>query len=154
MKTPSISLVHVLIGKSVIETLLVGTLAVVAFMNVLPPYFRGWGDVNEPGISGWAVNNAAPWSRVEIQIFVDGKFMAQGVADQSRADVLAAGWSKDEWHGYTFPIRGLTVGAHEARIYALHQSEAGERKTLQQLGAPLHFSVAPDGTLVKVAVSK
>jgi hypothetical protein len=150
MKTPSISLVHLLIGKSIIETLLVGALAVVAFMNVLPPYFHGWGEVSEMGISGWAVNNAAPWSRVEVQLFVDGRFVAHAVADQSRPDVLAAGWSKDEWHGYMFVIAPLAPGRHEARIYALHDSGDGARKSLQLLGNPIPFQVNQNGKILSV----
>jgi len=154
MKTSYAPLVHVLVGKSIAETLLVGALAVFTFITVLPPYFHGWGEVTEMGISGWAVNNAAPWDRVEVQLFVDGQFMAQGVANRSRPDVVAAGWSRDEWHGYTFPIKALNAGTHEARVYALHDSGDGLRKTLQLLGDPIPFSVDPNGSLVKVSASK
>ena len=141
MKIASPSLIHVLIGKAVAETLLVGALAVFTFITVFPPYFQGWSDVTETGIAGWAVNSAEPWSRVEVQLFIDGRFIAQTVANKSRPDVLAAGWSKDEWHGYTFPITGLNPGRHEARVYALHDSGAGDRKSLQLLGTPIPFSV-------------
>jgi hypothetical protein len=147
MKTPSPRLVHVLIGKSIVETLLVGALAVFTFITVLPPYFHGWGEVTDAGISGWAVNNASPWERVEVQLFVDGKFVASSVANESRRDVAAAGWAKDEWHGYNFPV-ALPVGYHEARVYALHGSNR-LRKSLQQLGDPIFFVVNPDGKLVR-----
>ena len=151
MKTPSTSLVHVLVGKSIAEALLVGALAVFTFITVLPPYFHGWGEVTETGISGWAVNNAAPWNRVEVQLFVDGRFMAQGVASGFRPDVLSAGWSRDEWHGYTFPLKGLSAGPHEARVYALHGSGDGARKTLQLLGNAIPFSVDSNGKLVRMS---
>jgi hypothetical protein len=147
MKMPSASLVHVLIGKSILETLLVGGLALFAFMAVLPPYFHGWGEVTDTGIAGWAVNNAAPWDRVEVQLYVDGKLVADGVADQSRHDVRAAGWSRDEWHGYLFAIKGLPAGRHEARVYALHESGGGLRKSLQLLGDPIVFEVDLSGNL-------
>jgi hypothetical protein len=144
MKTPSTRLVHLLIGKSIVETLVVGALAVFTFISVLPPYFHGWGEVTESGISGWAVNNAAPWQRVEVQLFVDGKFVTQGVADKYRPDVSNAGWAKDPWHGYTFVITSVPLGNHEARIYALHDSGRGVRKSLQLLGDPIWFSVSED----------
>ena len=147
MKTPSTRLVHILIGKSIVETLVVGALAVFTFITVLPPYFHGWGEVTETGISGWAVNNASPWERVEVQLFVDGKFVAAGVADRYRPDVSAAGWAKDPWHGYTFVVTSLPVGDHEARIYALHGSGHGTRKSLQLLGDPIEFSLGNDGKL-------
>ncbi len=74
MKKPSASLVHVLIGKSVVETLLVGALAVFTYLTVLPPYFHGWGEITKTGVAGWAVNNAEPWDRVEVQLYIDGRF--------------------------------------------------------------------------------
>ena len=147
MKIPSTSLVNVLIGKSLLEVLLVGALAVFTFINILPPFFHGWGEVTNTGISGWVVNNAAPWDRVEVQLFVDGKFVAAKVANESRRDVMTAGWSKDEWHGYTFPITSLNAGLHEARVYALHDSGQGKRKTLQLVGNPIRLQVDPNGKL-------
>lgn len=148
MKTPSTKLVHVLIGKSIAETLLVGALAVVVFITVLPPSFHGWGEVTDAGISGWAVNNASPWERVEVQLFVDGKFVSAGVANQSRPDVSAAGWANDPWHGYTFPLKPLSLSIgdnHTARVYAVHDSGAGARKTLQLLGDPIPIVVNENG---------
>jgi hypothetical protein len=145
MKTPSTSLVHVLIGKSIAETLLVGALAVFTFITVFPPYFHGWGEVTNNGIAGWVVNNAAPGERVEVELFVDGRFAARAVANEARPDVVAAGWARDEWHGYTFPIASQTPGLHEARIYALHDSGYGARKSLQLVGDPLPVFVDEEG---------
>jgi hypothetical protein len=140
-------LVHVLIGKSMLETILVGALAVFSFLQIAPPYFHGWGEVSDTGISGWVVNNAQPFDRVEVQLFVDGRFVASRRADEARPDVMAAGWSRDEFHGYTFSKPASTSGRHEARIYAVHESGGGLRKTLQQVGDPIAFSAAPDGTI-------
>jgi hypothetical protein len=147
MKVPSTSMLHVLIGKAILETLLVGALAVFTFITILPPYFHGWGEVTNTGISGWVVNNAAPWHRVEVQLFVDGRFQASSVANESRRDVMMAGWSKDEWHGYTFPVTSLSAGLHEARVYALHDSGEGTRKSLQLVGDPMTFTVDANGKL-------
>ncbi len=149
MKMPSTNLVHVLIGKSIVETLLVGSLAIIAFLSVLPPYFHGWGEVTADGIAGWAVNNGSPWDRVEVQLFVDGKFVNTGVANQSRPDVSAAGWALDEWHGYAFVIHSLSPGPHEARVYALRNSGNATRKSLQLLGTPIPFMVGNDGKVLK-----
>jgi hypothetical protein len=145
MKHPSPNLVHLLIGKSILETLLVGTLAVLAFISLVPPYFHGWGEVTQTGISGWAVDNAAPWERVEVQLFIDGVFVASANAMESRPDVAAAGWAKDAWHGYTFRLQPLKEGLHEARVYALHDSGRGKRKSLQLVGDPLWFYASGDG---------
>ena len=132
-------LVNVLIAKSILETIFVGTLSVVVYVKLFPPTFHGWGEAvaESQSISGWVVDNADPWRRVEVQLFIDGKLVGTQVAHLPRPDVVAAGWSKDEWHGYNFDLSGFSEGVHEARVYALHQS--GESYTLQMLGDPIRF---------------
>ena len=140
MNNPRSQLVNLLIGKSILETILVATIAVVVFLNVFPPAFKGWGEavVETRSIAGWAVNNFEPWERVEVQLFIDGKLHSAQVAHLSRPDVSAAGWAKDEWHGYNFQVSEIGPGEHEARVYALHRS--GDRFTLQLLGDPIRFT--------------
>jgi len=141
-------LTNLLIAKSILETILVTALAVGVWANAFPPTFHGWGEAvaGTNSISGWAVNNAKPWERVEVQLFIDGKFVATQVAHQSRPDVPSSGWSRDEWHGYRFVVCQLSPGAHEARVYALHSSGQGSRYTLQLLGDPISFQVNADGS--------
>lgn len=145
MRTPRAQLINLLIGKSILETILAATIGVVVFLNVFPPAFKGWGEavVDTQSIAGWAVNNSEPWERVEVQLFIDGKLHGATVAQLSRPDVSAAGWAKDEWHGYNFVVPELAPGEHEARVYALHRS--GDRFTLQLLGDPVAFVVSEDG---------
>lgn len=154
MKLPSTTLVHVLIGKSIVETLLVGSLAVIAFLSVLPPYFQGWSEATDYGIAGWAIDNSSPWERVEVQLFIDGKFFDTVVANRSRPDLSSAGWALDEWHGYNFVINSLNAGPHEARVYALRNSGNATRKSLQLMGTPIQFVVGTDGKLQKQPAAK
>jgi len=149
-------LVNLLIAKSILETILVGTIAVVVYLNAFPPTFHGWGEAvaGTKSISGWVVSDADPWRRVEVQLFVDGKLMGTQVAHLSRPDVVAAGWSKDEWHGYSFRVDGLAAGSHEARVYALHSSGHGARYTLQLLGDPIRFEVKGDGGWVSQGLTR
>ncbi len=140
-------LFHLLTGKSILEALFVSGVAVAFFFGAFPPYFHGWGEATPGAIAGWAVNNAAPWDRVEVQLFIDGHFVATATANQSRPDVMRAGWSMDEWHGYAFPVPTLPAGEHEACIYAIHESDNGIRRTLQLLGYPIRFSVDEKGEL-------
>ena len=134
-------LVNALIVKSVLDTVLVATIAVVVYLNAFPPTFHGWGEavVQERSISGWAVNDADPWRRVEVQLFIDGKLVGSQLAQLSRPDVVAAGWSKSEWCGYRFAVLDLNAGTHEARVYAVHSSRNSARFTLQMLGDPIRF---------------
>jgi hypothetical protein len=152
MAKPSARLVNFLIGKSIIETVVVGALAVFTFMSVFPPTFHGWGEVTSNGISGWAVNDAAPDERIKVQLFVDGNFVAQSKADKHRPDVAASGWAQDAWHGYEFAVPtplGNVAQIHEARVYVLHDDGHGVRKSLQLLGDPISFTFK-DGTLTGV----
>lgn len=138
---------QLLIAKSIAETLLVATIAVVFYLTLFPPYFRGWGEATEHEIAGWAVNEAAPGEPVEVQLFIDGRLVASGLANHSRPDVQAAGWSTDEWHGYSFALPPLATGEHVAQIYAMHSNGAGKRRTLQLLGDSIRFVADADGGL-------
>jgi hypothetical protein len=140
-------LFNVLIGKSILETLLVAFIAVGFYITAFPPHFHGWGEATPQGISGWAVNDMDPWERVSVQLFVDGNFIATQAAHLSRPDVAAAGWASDEWHGYNFILPPLQAGYHEARVYAVHASGRETLRTLQQLGDPIRFRVDHSGSL-------
>ena len=100
MKEPANTLVRVLIVKSVAETILVAAIAVLFFLVAFPPFFRGWGEATSHSIAGWVVNDSAPWERVEVQLFIDDVFVGNAIANKPRHDVVAAGWAKDEWHGF------------------------------------------------------
>ena len=141
MKPSRAQLVNLLIGKSILETIFVGVLAVIVWAKAFPPTFHGWGEAlhDRPAVAGWAVNNAAPYDRVEVQLFIDGKFYATQLAQLARPDVVKTGWAKDEWHGYNFALNDVAAGKHEARVYALHRS--GDRVTLQLLGDPIRLVV-------------
>jgi len=147
MKNSSLKLIHLLIGKAIAETVLVSVIAVGFYVSAFPPTFHGWGEAvtGTQSIAGWVANNASPWERVEVQLFVDNKFVGAQTASLSRPDVLGAGWANDEWHGYNFQCSGLTPGSHEARVYAVHQSGNGKRYTLQLLGDPVVFNVEANG---------
>jgi len=144
-------LINVLIGKSILETMLVATIAVGFYINAFPPFFHGWGEATSNAIVGWAVNNNNPVERVSVQLFVDGNFVATQSASLSRPDVSTAGWAQDEWHGYSFALPALGAGLHEARIYAVHASGNGTRRTLQQLGDPIRFAMDATGTMTDLA---
>ena len=147
MLTPFSRLSNALIGKSIAETLFVGVLAIFAYFTIVPPVFHGWGEILDDSIVGWAVNDSDPWGRVEVYLYVDDQFVAKQVASQSRTDVKAAGWANDDWHGYKFILPPFPPGVHEARLYALHDSGKGTRKSLQMLGDPVGFTADSNGNV-------
>jgi hypothetical protein len=133
-------LAQYLIAKTFIEALLVGALAVGFYLTAFNPYFRGTVDeANSRHVYGWVVNERAPAMRAEVQLYIDGRFAASRVADLPRPDVKAAGRAADQWHGFDFEMPPLEPGEHEARIYVVHESGEGERRTLQLIDRPVRF---------------
>src|SRR5687768_17777251 len=87
-------------------TLAAGAFAVWREYASFPPSLRGFGEVTRRGeVAGWAVGPASPGERVEVQLYVDGRFVAQGEAALPRPDVLAAGRSADANCGYRFALQ-------------------------------------------------
>lgn len=140
-------LTHYLIVKSIIEILFVGALAVGFYLTAFTPFFRGSLDVADArNVAGWVVNHADPQARVEVQLYIDGQFAGDRQADIPRPDVKAAGRAEDERHGFVFDTPALSAGEHEARVFAVHESGSGKRRTLQLIGNPLLFSVTGSET--------
>ena len=133
-------LVHLLISKSIAEALLITAVSVAFYFATTNPGLRGVLDnADQNLVTGWVVDESHPAARVEVQLFVDDRFAAQATADKYRPDVRDAKRANDEWHGFVFNTPPLSVGSHEARVYAVHSTEAGARKTLQLIGKPLRF---------------
>lgn len=127
-------------------TLVAGAYAVWVEYVSFPPHFRGFGEVTRGGeVAGWAVDASRPGARVEVELYVDDRFVAHGVASLPRPDVVTAGRATDPDCGYSFPLPPLAAGTHEARVYALHATAEPELRTLRQLGDPLRFDTGPDG---------
>lgn len=116
-------------------------LAVGAHYAAFNPRFRGWSESAGRGVAGWVIDESSPTKRVEVQIYVDQSFVASRIADLPRPDVVAAGRARDALNGFHFDLPTLPSGEHEARVYAVHESGAGARRTLQLIGRPIRFRV-------------
>jgi len=141
---PRSKLIHLLISKSIAEALLVAAIAVGFYFATSNPDLRGVLDVaNSETVNGWAVDEARPWTRVEVQLFIDNEFVADKTAAEFRPDVHRAKRAEDDWHGFVFAMPPLPAGEHEARIYALLPNATGTRRTLQLIGKPFRFRIEP-----------
>jgi hypothetical protein len=133
-------LLQLLIGKSVAEALLVTAVAAGFYSTITNPNLRGWLDqADATSISGWAVDDQNPGRRVEVQLFVDDRFIAQQSANAFRPDVRQSQRAADDWHGFVFTTPPLEPGEHEARVYLVHSGSSPARRTLQMIGTPLRF---------------
>ena len=149
ISNPKLSLVF---AALVCLTLAAGAWVVWVEYRSFPPHFRGFGEVTRRGeVAGWAVDASRPGARVEVELYVDGRFVAHGVATLPRPDVVAAGRASDPDCGYRFPLPELAAGTHEARVYALHAPGPADRRTLKQLGDPLRFDTGADGRVTAPA---
>lgn len=139
---------HLLIGIPLAAALLLGAASVYLYYVFFPPRFAGWGEVTAAArsISGWVVERGAAPGPVEVQLYVDDRFVAHAVADLPRPDVAKAGWAKDVRCGYSFRVPPLAAGEHEARVYVVHRV-GGAHVTLQATGNPIRFRVGADGTV-------
>jgi len=134
-------LIHLLLSKSIAEVLLIAAVTVAFFFVTTNPGLRGVVDqADKQTIRGWAVNDNDPATRVELQLFIDNRFIGDSVANEYRPDVHDANRAADDWHGFSFKTPPLGVGRHEARVYAVHANNGGARVTLQQIGKPFQFS--------------
>ncbi len=137
---------NLLVAKSIVETLFVVGLAVGFYYVTFNPYFRGALDVADARrVAGWAIDEAQPSARVEVQLYIDGRFVESRAADANRPDVAAAGRARDDRHGFEFTTPALQSGEHEARVYAVHASGDDARRVLQLVGKPLRFRVGETG---------
>ncbi|MCA1615441.1 MAG: hypothetical protein LC800_15335 [Acidobacteria bacterium] len=138
-------LTRALIAKSLAEALFLVALVALFSYSYFNPHFRGALDgANETEVVGWAVDESAPDTQVEVQLFIDGHFVAARRADRPRPDVLAAGRAARAEHGFSFETPPLPAreAEYEARVYALHATRDAQRRTLRQIGDALRFKVA------------
>lgn len=134
-------LTNYLIVKTILEVLFVAVLAIGFYLTAFHPYFRGWvDDANAGWVRGWIVDEAAPAEAVEAQLYIDGHFIESQLANQLRPDVPDSSLTDNDRHCFFFQTPALEEGEHDARVYAVHESGDGARRTLQLIGQPFRFT--------------
>lgn len=135
-------LLKLLLAKLTLDLLFVAALAVYTHAVAFHPFYSGSLDyADSRSVRGWVVDRAEPALAVEVQLYVDGRFAAAALADAPRPDVFEKGFAEDERHGFVFNLGPVQAGEHEARVYAVHASRGETRRTLQQIGGVLRFTV-------------
>jgi hypothetical protein len=136
---------HVLMAKSLAEVVFLAALVTAFSYSHFNTHFRGSLDVADArAVGGWALDESAPDAPVEVELFIDGHFVARRRADAPRPDVLAAGRAASPGHGYVFETPRLPprAGEYEARVFAAHAGADAAHATLQQVGETKRFRVA------------
>ena len=130
---------RVLILKATAEALFVLTLALLFYQHNISASFSG--EVfpfDGRAVKGWVVNESDNAAQVEVQLFLDGKFAASSLAGHTPQVEGGATDSASRKH-FTFEIRDVEEGEHEARVYAVKDGGEGKR-TLKIVGEPLRFT--------------
>lgn len=115
--------------------------------NPASPYFRSWVDeANAQYIKGWIVDAAAPAASLEVQLYIDGRFIESRAANQPRPDIVAARLADGEQHGFYFTTPTLAAGEHEARVYVVHEAGSERGRILRLIENPIRFIVKASDT--------
>ena len=133
------------IAKSFVEILFICAVATLAAFAYFNPALRGDVDVvDAKHIEGWAYNPLAADERLEVQLFIDNRFVATTRADSSRDDLVRAGAIPDAHHGFSFTLNDKQFGRgrHRAWIYVVHKTPRDFRTLLLISNRKLIFEVA------------
>lgn len=96
--------------------------------------------VDGRGARGWVVDLERPGATVEVQLFVDGRFVASAVAEELRSDTPERATHGAGRRGFTFDFGSGLHGGREARVYAVREARGGARRTLHEFGGRLRFT--------------
>lgn len=138
-------LLRAIIGKAFVEIALVCVVATLAAFTTFSPQLRGAIDVaDQSRVAGWAHDPQTPDMPLEVQLFIDGKFLASKLADELRDDLVKAGATSRPNHGYSFSIEGmnLSTGDHSAQVYAVRNAAGSSKILLPITSSPRKFQVS------------
>jgi hypothetical protein len=94
---------------------------------------------DEFGARGWVTDLEQPGAPVEVQLFLDGRFVASAVAGEPAPDGARGGSREHGRRAFVFRFEQPRGGRYEARVYAARVGRDGARRTLRQLGDPRGF---------------
>lgn len=142
MDSKATKLIRAIIAKSFVEVVLVCVVASLAAFSTFSPQLRGAIDVaDQARVAGWVNDPRSPEKSLEVQLFIDGKFVASKQADAPRDDLVKAEVTTRPNHGFDFEVGQLNLspGKHSAQVYAVREA-AGESKILLPISAlPVTF---------------
>jgi hypothetical protein len=135
-------LLRAIVIKSFLELLFICFLATwAAFINYSPLLRGAIDQVDEKRVAGWAHDPQTPNEALEVQLFIDDRFIAARRADERRDDLVRAKAANSPHHGFSFNLQAMQLapGQHAVQVYAV-RTAAGKNKMLIPLSrTPLIF---------------
>ncbi len=114
--------------KALLEIIFVCVVVSIAAVRTFHPSLRGAIDMTEATrIAGWAYDSGAIGAPLDVQLFIDGGFVAAARADAFRPDLVEAGATPLPDHGFSFSLEStnLARGPHTAQVYAVRAALGG-----------------------------
>lgn len=137
-------LLKAIIIKAGLEIFVIcAAVSLAAYSHISPP-LRGAIDVAESTrIAGWAFDPDEPNSRLEVQLFIDGQFVASKIANEKREDLVKRGAANDAQHGFNFSFqpKQISSGKHNVQVFAVHSGAGVHKSLLSITRTPLTFEV-------------
>lgn len=131
-------LVRLIAAKLTLDLLFVCALAVYTHAVTYRTRFEGALEhVDGRGARGWAVDLERPGESVEVQLFLNGEFVAAATATEPRTGDGSGASGGGARRSFVFEFQ--RTGEYEARVYAVGAWRGGARRTLQQIGEPKNF---------------
>ena len=138
-------LLRAVIAKSFVEVVLVCVVATLAAFSTFSPQLRGAIDVaDQTRIAGWVHDPQTPDQPIEVQLFIDGKFIATMRADERRDDLVRTGATTQPNHGFNISVESLHLpeGEHRALVYAVREAAGANKILLPFTTAPYTFQIS------------
>ena len=137
-------LLRAVLVKTGLEIGFVCVIATLAAFHNASPLLRGALDAaDQTHVAGWAYDPLTPDAPLDVQLFIDERFIATQRAERLRVDLVQAGATPTAAHGFRFELAAapLTAGTHTAQVYAVRNA-AGKNKSLIPLAkTPQVFQV-------------
>jgi hypothetical protein len=134
-------LLRAILAKAGFEFLIILIAISLAAYSHLNPPMRGAIDVADATrVAGWAYDPREPQARLDVQLFLNGQFVATRRADEQREDLVPAGAAADARHGFTFAVPELRLapGRHRVQVYAV-RAGGGQNQSLLTLTKKEHW---------------
>lgn len=142
--TVATKLLRAILAKSFLELLFIcAVITYAAFVN-FSPLLRGAIDVADQNhVAGWAHDPLTPAESLDVQLYIDGQFIAAQRADDLREDLVKAGATKHPRHGFRFDLQPVSLanGQHTAQVYALRTAGGTNKMLLPLSKDPMRFEV-------------
>jgi hypothetical protein len=139
-------LLKAVLAKSFLEILIVCVVIALAAYSNFNPILRGAIDAADASrVAGWVYDPLSREEAVEVQLFIDGVFVATQTANQRREDLVRAEAAPDASHGFSFNLRNLKLapGSHTTQVFAVRDAN-GPNKMLTSLSKAPRVIKVPD----------